>query len=40
MNKNNNNALLVMDVQQGIVDRLTNKDEYIARIKRLLTKLI
>ena len=33
MNDIKNSALLVMDVQQGIIDRLENKNEYLERLR-------
>jgi nicotinamidase-related amidase len=32
-NAHENSALLVMDVQPGIVERLTDKDDYLARVR-------
>lgn len=37
MNEPNKTALLVMDVQPGIVERLDNKDEYITKITAAVT---
>jgi nicotinamidase-related amidase len=32
-----NTALLVMDLQQGIIDRLDNKDEYLEKVKNTIS---
>jgi nicotinamidase-related amidase len=36
MPKKDNTALLIMDVQPGIVDRLSNKAEYMAKVEQAL----
>jgi len=35
---NEKTALLVMDVQNGIIDRVQNKDEYLAKVKAAVDK--